>query len=364
MNESDAWLRLALVPGLGPLTAQKLLAQLDGPQDVFRLGMSQLQRFDGIGAGRARRICDPAGEELLASERARCYALGIHISTLADADYPEVFRRLPDPPLAIWQQGELQRHDRIALAVVGPRTPSAYGHRQAHLLAGGLARLGVTVISGLARGIDTVAHQAALEAGGRTIAVLGSGLAQPYPSENTGLLQRIVAGKGAVLSEFPADMKPAPGHFPRRNRLVAALSLGVLVIEADQRSGALITARLAAEQGHEVMALPGPVDRNESKGANQLLRDGATLVTSLDDIIQEIEAFGTLAAVSPPPPDRSIKLNNRERDIYTLLDDTPRSVDDLVRVSGLPVSGITATLISLELRRCARKVAGGYVKAL
>jgi DNA processing protein len=365
MNHADALLRLALIPGLGPLTATTLLAAVTEPAEIFDLGMERLQRLDGIGPKRARAICDPAGRE--AAERARCAQLGVTLITRDDPAYPEAFTRLHDAPLALWLRGELQRRDQLAVAVVGPRRPSAYGHRQADRLAGGLARLGATVVSGLARGVDTIAHEAALKAKGRTVAVLGSGLGRIYPEENLPLVERIVDGHGCVLSEFPLEVPPAPGNFPRRNRLVAALSLGVLVIEAELRSGALITARLAGELGREVMALPGPVDRPESQGTNQLLRDGATLITSLDDILEELAPLATLASAHDEGPstlDRSNALNSRERQVYSLLDDTPRSIDDLARISNTPTSQISATLISLEIRRCARKAPGGYVRAI
>lgn len=367
MTPADALLRLALVPGLGPLTAQRLLATVDEPAEIFGLGMQQLMRLDGIGPERARRICDPSGEDLLASERARAHSAGIRILTPCEADYPRALTLLDDPPLAIWQRGTIIRRDQLAVAVVGPRKPSAYGHRMAQRLAGGLARIGCCIVSGLARGIDTVAHEAALQQGGRTLAVIGSGFEQLYPAENHALVERIVADHGAVLSEFPLATRPAPGHFPRRNRLVAALALGVLVVEAEKRSGALITARLAGEQGKEVMALPGPIDRPEAQGANQLIRDGATLITCLDDILHEIEPLHTLAGGATGDEQESPRasaLSGRERELYTLLSDEVRSPDELVRISRLPASIISATLISLEIKRCVRKLPGGYVRAV
>lgn len=369
MEISDAHLRLALIPGLGPITAYKLLAAVADPREIFSLPMSQLQRIDGIGGERARRIADPRGEEGVAAERARCHQLGLRLLTVDDPDYPQDLRVLADPPLALWIRGELQPRDRVAIAVVGPRSPSAYGHRQARRLALGLARGGACIISGLARGIDTVAHEAALAAEGRTLAVIGSGFDHLYPQENTGLAQRIADGHGAVISEFPCATRPSPGTFPRRNRLVAALSLATLVIEAGQRSGALITARLAGELGREALVLPGPIDRPEHVGSNRLLRDGATLITGLEDIYEEVPPLATLAAVSDQPPSteespREAQLTGRESALYRLLSDEPRSVDDLQRVSTLPASQVSATMISLELRRLAKKAAGGYVRAL
>jgi len=368
MDRRDALLRLALVPSLGPITAQRLLEVFEDPAELFTASMHQLQRIDGVGGERARRILDPRGGEAVAAERARAHRLGIHITTPADEDYPRQLRLLHDPPLALWISGSIDRRDELALAVVGPRRPSAYGHRQTRRLCLGLARGGCCIVSGLARGVDTVAHEAALSAKGRTIAVLGSGFDHLYPSENADLAQRIAADAGAVVSEFPFDTRPSPGTFPRRNRVVAAFSLGTLVIEAGQRSGALITARLSGELGREVLVLPGPADRPEHVGAHQLIRDGATLVTGLDDIYEELPPLATLAGGADAPGaeehPRLASLNEREKQVYTMLDDTPRGVDELLRVSRLPASSVNATLIALELRRLARRTPAGYVKAL
>lgn len=370
MTPADAYLRLALVPGLGPVTAARLLEQASEPGEIFAWSMERLQSVEGVGGERARRICDPRGAELVERERAACHAAGISLVTRAEPGYPGLLLSLNDPPLALWMRGELRREDALALAVVGPRRPSAYGHRTARRFALGLARLGTCIVSGLARGVDTVAHEAALEGGSRTIAVLGGGFHRFYPEENAPLAERIAAGRGAVLSEFPLDCPPSPGTFPRRNRIVAALSLAVLVIEAAERSGALITARLASELGRTVLAVPGAVDNPESAGANQLIRDGATLVATVDQVLDEVEPLMTLArgavpaGASPPASPRIEALSQRERQVYQMLDDQGRSVDDLVRALDLPASAASATLLSLELKRLARKTAGGYVRAL
>ncbi len=368
MNEADALLRLALIPGLGPISAQRLLEQVQHPAEIFSLSMAQLQAVDGIGGERARRICDHRGLDSVANERARAHAAGVRIITRIDDDYPKAFNELADPPLAFWIKGTLEPRDRLGLAVVGPRRPSAYGHRQAHRLGSALARLGTCLISGLARGIDTVAHEAALGANARTIAVLGSGFDKLYPDENRPLAERIANGHGAVISEFPMAMPPSAGTFPRRNRLVAALGLATLVVEAGNRSGALITARLAMELGREVLVIPGPIDNPECAGSNQLIRDGATLVASLDHILEEVEPLLTLAngmnGGGPIENPRATALSGREKQIYLLLDDAPRTIDELVRVGGVPPSAVSATLLSLELRRLVRKMPAGYVRAV
>ncbi len=365
MNAIDAYLRLALVPGLGPLSAETLLEHVDDPSEIFSLSMSQLTRIRGIGNERARRICDPQGEEEVANERALCNKAEVRIITRIESDYPKALLDLSDPPLALWVKGNFERRDQLAVSIVGPRRPTVYGHRQAQIFSSSLARTGATIISGLARGVDTVAHQAAVNAKGRTIAVLGSGFGNIYPEENSGLIDEICNDHGAVISEFPFHTKPHAGNFPRRNRIVASLSLATLVIEAGKRSGSLITARLASEMGKDVLVLPGPIDRAESQGSNQLICDGASCVTCVDDIIDEIAPLrlvhqgDTEQQVQDHP--RIKQLNKRERDVYTLLSNQPRSVDEIVRISDLPVSAITTTLMSLELRRLAKKAAGGYV---
>lgn len=358
-----AAIRLALIPGLGPLSATRLLERVDNASAVFGLSMSQLTAIPGIGNERARRICDPKGEEILEQELALCNQHGVRIITREDEDYPRALLNLSDPPLALWVTGTIERRDQLAIAVVGPRRPSVYGHRQAQILSSGLARTGACIVSGLARGVDTIAHQSAVAVNGRTIAVLGSGFGNLYPEENSELAETIASKHGAVISEFPFHTKPHAGNFPRRNRIVAALALACLVIEAGKRSGSLITARLSGEMGKDVLALPGAIDRPESQGSNQLIRDGATCITGIDDIIEEIEPLRTVHQSDHKEQEhpRVKLLNKRERDIYTLLSDQPRSVDDIVRVSELPVSAITTTLMSLELRRLAKKAAGGYV---
>jgi DNA processing protein len=367
VTPSDALLRLALVPGIGPVLAGRLSAAVDGDlAAIFRWNMDRLQQIEGIGAEKARRICDPRADEQVASERARCAAAGVQILTCHDPGWPKDLANLPDPPLALWMLGQLEPRDRLAVAVVGPRRASAYGHRIAQRLSTGLARVGATVVSGLARGVDTAAHEAALAANGRTVAVLGSGIGRCYPEENRPLAERIAAGAGAVLSEMPYDAQPTPGTFPRRNRLVAALSLATLVVEAGETSGALITARLAGELGKQVLVVPGPIDRPEHVGSNKLIRDGAVLVTSLDDILAEVGPLATLAGAMPAEAvsrPAAAALSGRERQLFQLLDDTTRSIDDVVRATGIPASAVSATLLSLELKRLARKAPGGFVRA-
>jgi DNA processing protein len=369
LSDVDALLRLALISDLKPVVAQRLLQACATPSEVFSWSMDRLQSVEGLGGDIARRICDHRGEEHLAAERAACHRAGVRILVQTDADYPQALLVLDDPPLVVWMKGELQPRDRLALAVTGSRRPSAYGHRQAHNLSIGLARVGTTLVAGLARGIDSIAHAAALEGNARTIGVLGSGFGSIYPSENIPLAERIISGNGAIISELPFSAAPSATTFPRRNRLIAALSLATLVIEAGNRDGSLITARLSMELGREVMVVPGNIDNPECAGSNQLIRDGATLVATLEHILQEVEPLLTLAggaqavtqgqARSP----RVNALNGREKQVYLLLHDQPRTVAELAATAHLPVSSISATVLSLELRRLARRSHAGFVRA-
>ena len=369
LSNADALLRLALVPGLTPTVAQRLLDACASPAEAFTWSMDRLHGIEGLGGDVARRICDHRGDEQLAAERAACHRAGVRILVRTDADYPQALLVLEDAPLAIWIKGELQPRDRLALAVVGSRRPSAYGHRQAHRLSIGMAQVGTTLVAGLARGIDTVAHTAALEGGARTIAVLGSGFGRLYPDENTPLAARIADGRGAVLSELPFTASPSATTFPRRNRLIAALTLATLVIEAGTRDGALVTARLSMELGRDVLVVPGNIDNPECTGSNQLIRDGATLVASVEHILQEVEPLLTLAGGAialdgaKPLGPRASALTGREKQVYLMLADAPRTIADLVRVGEVPHSAVSATLLSLELRRLVRRLPEGYVRA-
>jgi DNA processing protein len=366
VDEADALLHLALIPGLGPLHANRLVTAAGSASAVPGLGMERLVVADGVGGERARRICDQRAEERVARERADAHLLKVRIVARGEPDYPAALLALADPPLALWMRGSLEPRDRLAVALAGSRRPSAYAHRQAHRLALALARFGTCLVGGLARGIDTVAHEAALSAGARTIAVLGSGFQRLYPAENQPLLERICDGRGAVLSEFPLHAGPSATTFPQRNRLIAALVLATVVVEAGLRASAVALARLSGELGREVMALPGRIDDPECAGSNRLIRDGATLVTGVEDVLEEVAPLATLAgahAVEAPGRDRLGSLTGRERQVYQLLDERARTVEDLARVTTVPASSLAAAMLSLELKRLVKKAGAGYVRA-
>ena len=257
----------------------------------------------------------------------------------------------------------MTEEDKLAVAIVGTRHATQYGLKQAERFGYSLARAGITVVSGLARGIDTAAHEGALNGGGRTIAVLGSGLGQIYPAENKGIADAIAAD-GAVISEYAPDAKPRGGMFPQRNRLIAGLSLATLVVEAPDRSGALITARLASEQNREVLALPGPITSRASRGCNQLIRDGAKLVQTIDDILEELGPLRNSVKTDSGHEVRNpseLKLNDIERKVLGAIEATSTSVDDVIRNSELPAHQVIATISVLEMRRLVRRGSGHSV---
>jgi DNA processing protein len=272
-------------------------------------------------------------------------------------------REIHDPPALLFVRGHLVPEDALSIAIVGTRHCSHYGRQTAERLAAGLARAGLTVVSGLARGIDAAAHQGALKAGGRTLAVLGSGVLNVYPPEHVNLAEQVAAA-GAVISENPPMSEPMTGTFPQRNRVITGISLGVIVVEAGDRSGALISARHAMEQGREVFAVPGRVDSRTSRGCHQLIRDGAKLVETVEDVLDEL---GPLVEAAPQADGRVIhhpaelQLNDQERLVLEAIDTEPTSIDKVAATSGLPIQRVLATLSVLEMRRLVHRVSGNLV---
>ncbi len=358
-------LRLCLVPGVGPRTRRALLDRFGACAAVLAAPADQLRLVPGIGP----RLCDRirrAHEIDIDREIELCTRHGIDIITEADPRYPGLLREIPDPPGVLFRRGDAQPQDRLALAIVGTRHATRYGLRQAERLAAGLARAGLTIVSGLARGIDAAAHRGALEAGGRTIAVLGSGVLNVYPPEH-GPLTDSICRQGMVLSELPPLQQPMSGTFPQRNRLITGLSLGVLVVEAAERSGALISASHAAEQGREVFAVPGPADSRMSRGCHHLIRDGAKLVEQVEDVLEEL---GPLFEPMQREDGRTLRhpaelqLNEQERRVLDAIATEPTNLDHVVRVTRLPVPRVLATISVLEIRHLVRRVGGNCVVRL
>lgn len=306
----ESWVRLARAPGIGPALAHALLQRFANPGRVLDATRSELAAAPGMGDGRIDVLLAPSLREAARREIDRAIHLGIRMHCLEDSDYPALLRALPHPPLVISALGALKPQDRLGLTVVGPRMPSDYARRMTRRLVPPLAARGLTVISGLAQGIDAEAHAAALGTGGRTLAVLGQGLDTPfYPASNRDLAYRIVREeRGAILSVFPLSAKPQPALYPQRNEVLAALGLGVLVVEAGTRSGALITARHALDFGRTVMACPGDADRPLAQGSNQLLSEGGALIQNSDDVLEVLAGeirlgMEALGEAHPPADD-------------------------------------------------------------
>jgi DNA processing protein len=355
--------RLSLVDGVGPITRQALIARFGSPSAVFHAAPSELREVPGVGPKTLTSLLKARHDDAAASELARCREQGVSVLVPEHPDFPRPLATIPDPPGVLFLRGALEPGDALSVAIVGTRHATSYGLRHAERFAGALARAGYAVVSGLARGIDAAAHRGALAAGGRTLAVLGSGVLNVYPPEHKTLADEVVA-QGAVLSESPPLAPPLAHAFPQRNRIVTGLCLGVLVIEAGEHSGALISARHAMEQGREVFALPGSIDSVASRGCHQLLRDGAKLVERIDDILEEL---GPLAEPTTTRDERHVhhpaelQLNDAERQVLEAVPRETSSIDNVIVASGLPAHRVLAIVSVLEMRKLIRRVSGNLV---
>jgi DNA processing protein len=373
--------QLSLTTGLGPILIRRLVDLAHSAEAACQISRSDLRCVEGIGEARARAIHESlqAAAEQAESQLKKAGELGAAGICLEDEAYPPLLKLIHDPPAVLWVMGNLEPRDLNALAMVGSRRCSYYGREQAERFAALLAGAGFTVVSGGARGIDSAAHRGAMQhPQGRTITVLGSGLDVPYPPENEGLFKQ-VAQRGAVISEFAFGTAPTPENFPRRNRVVSGMARGVLVIEADERSGALITARLANEDhGRPVFALPGRVDNPLSTGPHQLIRDGAILASKLEDIVeglhpfpdavretglfdevhQDIEDHGPADTPTQVIPTPAVTLSDRQRVIVDQLSDGPAGVDQIVERTNLSAAEVLQELTFLSLKGMVKRVDG------
>lgn len=358
-----ATIRLSLVAGVGPRLRRALLDRFETAEAVFSAAQSELRTVPGVGVKLSRALVRATSEVDVAGELEVCRQHGIRILLDTEQEFPRGLREIHDPPSVLYLRGEILPRDALAVAIVGTRHATQYGLRQAERLGAGLARAGLTIVSGLARGIDAAAHRGALRADGRTIAVLGGGLLQLYPPEHRQLADD-VADRGALISELPPRMRPASGTFPQRNRLVSGFSLGVVVVEAAERSGALISAEHAMEQGREVFAVPGPVNSHVSRGCHRLLREGARLVETVDDVLDEL---GPLVEAAQVTANRVVRhpaellLNEIELAVLGKIGEEPTSIDQLVVACELPVHRVLSTVSVLEMRRLVRRVSGTLV---
>ncbi len=366
----EDWLALRLLPGLGPASVRVAIERFHDPGLIaFRLPPSALEEVPGLrGDAIARMLAGRAGLRRRAEvERRRAERLGIRIVPLDAPSYPAELRDLHDPPTVLYCRGVLDAA-RVRVAVVGSRRATAYGRRVAAGLGAGLAERAVEVVSGGARGIDACAHAGCLDAGGRTVAILGSGFGRPYPEEHAPLFERIAAS-GAVLSEFLVDDEPRPEHFPRRNRLIAALAAAVVVVEAAPRSGSFTTAGHALDLGKDVMAVPGPVSSELSAGCHRLIQQGAKLVQRVDDVLDELSPMYRDALRAGPTAEgaalpRALDLTDDERAVLGLFDDPePVHVDRLAEATPLGIARLQAALFGLVLKGAVEQLTGGYYLA-
>ncbi|MGC9529144.1 MAG: DNA-processing protein DprA [Candidatus Bipolaricaulaceae bacterium] len=353
MERRLAWIGLNQLPSLTPRRRRLLLAKLGGPEGVWGASPHQLSRVVGEQAAAnlaaERRQADPEREVALARRA------GARILTWEDDSFPQELRQIPSPPLVLYVVGELRPEDVPGVAVVGTRRCTSYGRLVAERLGSELAGRGITVVSGLAPGVDTAAHRGALKAG-RTVAVLGSGLGRPYPAGSGPLLERI-ARAGAAVSEFPWEMTGTKWSFPRRNRIIAGLSAGVVVVEAPARSGALITVDRALQQGKEVFAVPGPITSTASQGTHRLIQEGAKLVTGVEDVLAELPSLRPAPPLEPAGEEGPV-VDGPARTVYDLLSFEPLGLSELVDKAGLSHSCVAQALVELELAGLIREVAG------
>jgi len=333
-----------------------LVAHFQGARNAINAGLKELGRVDGIDRYVAERVHNTVVHDEHRLKARRVQEANIRMYHLLHPNYPARLREIPDAPILLYGVGVVKEADDQSIAVVGTRSSSKYGHQVARELTRELVKNGFTIVSGLARGIDTEAHQAALDAGGRTIAVLGSGLDEIYPKENTGLA-RDIAQQGSVCTEYYLGAAPDAPHFPERNRIISGLTMGTLVIEAGDKSGAILTALIALEQNREVFAVPGNINSHRSIGTNRLIKHGAKLVQAVDDILVELTGQLSLSLderTKPPVPD----LSEEEQQVFELLSEDPVHIDTLAEKLASPTGRILSVLLNLELREIAEQLPG------
>ncbi|OGJ88774.1 MAG: DNA protecting protein DprA [Candidatus Raymondbacteria bacterium RifOxyA12_full_50_37] len=352
MTEQEALVALNGTPGYGPRKTQKLLQAFGSARAAFGAGEKEFAVAEGLGKAAWEALHAGPAPGFVAEQFTAARTHNARIVTLADPEYPARLKTIFDPPIVIYVQGLPLAHTGLSVGVVGTRTATQYGRKVARDMSLALAAAGVCVVSGLARGIDTVAHMAALAAKGRTIAVLGCGLDYVFLDKSEELLRGICAS-GALVSEFPFGTPPEPGHFPRRNRIISGLSHGVLVIEAGKKSGALITAEYAMEQGIDVFAVPGNITSAYSEGANRLIRDGAHAALSADDVLFTL---GKRSGQTAAP--QALNLGDDEKKVLDILEGEPMHIDAIIRKSALTVAALHPILMSLEIKGVVAQLSG------
>jgi DNA processing protein len=359
MSDLKYWLALNLIPEVGPVSAGRLLSAFGSPENIFHMSVNELKQVQDIGDNRARNIVSFNDWERVNKEIAKAEENNVRLIPRNDKAYPETLKRIYGAPVVLYVKGMLQESDKYAIAVVGSRTATDYGIKTAEKISYKLSSSGLTVVSGMARGIDSASHKGALKAGGRTVAVLGSGLDLPYPPENRKLMDEICSS-GAVISEFPFGTPPNKENFPKRNRIISAMSLGVIVIEAALDSGSLITVAYALEQGKEIFAVPGNITSRNSKGTNDLIKKGAKLVESAEEVLDELrpQIKGILREEKMKPEKLLPVLTDDEQILYSSLSSEPKHIDSIIREISIPTSRALSILLNLELKGIVRQLQG------
>ncbi|RMH71278.1 MAG: DNA-protecting protein DprA [Gemmatimonadetes bacterium] len=362
-TELQAWLMLRSINGVGSVRLRQLVEAFGSPQAVLEASLEQISRLPRMDRKTAQAIIAKHNPDSVKRQIEQMAAQDIQLITYRCDTYPKPLHKIYDPPALLFVRGTLTAEDEVAIGVVGPRAASVYGKTVTQHLTTELVQHGLTIISGMARGIDRVAHESALNAGGRTLAILGCGVDVVYPPDNADLVPRIIEN-GALISELPLGTQPTAMNFPMRNRIISGMSLGVLVPEARIKSGALITADYAIEQGKDVFAVPGPIHSATSQGSNRLIKNGAKLVETVQDILEGLNPYllpsANAATTSPPSATASEKhlppLTGSELEVYQALSETPLHIDRLAKTVAKPTHHVLGTLLALELK--------GVVKAL
>lgn len=356
MTEFEALVGLNLIPEIGIKRLRKLLEIFETPEKILKISYEKLVEIQGFGPVIAQKIVglqyNNISEEISKAEK-----LGLKIITYQDNSYPDLLKNIYDPPILLYVKGDFKNYNpELAIGIVGTRNPSFYGIENTEYFSQNLAKLGFCIISGMAKGVDAFAHKAALKENAVTIAVMGSGFDNIYPNSNRDLVEKI-AQKGAVITEFPLLTKPIPLNFPRRNRIISALSKSIFVIEAGQNSGALITADFALEQSKDVYALPGRIDSVNSFGTNELIKQGAKMVCCLEDIVEDFQM-----PKNKQTPELFLEsLSCEEMSLYNIITKQPIEIDDVIIQTGFDYAKVSSLLTGLELRKIIKKLTGGQV---
>ena len=360
MREKKYWVWLSMLPGVGSKTCLNLIRHFGSAENVYQCSFHELMGSGLVREQIAKCISENRNIQNLDEYLKIVKENGIKVYTIHDDEYPENLKNIYDPPPVLYVKGELLPEDAQAIAIVGSRKASDYGLKAADRIAARLAEMGITIVSGMALGIDSAAHRGALMSSGRTIAVFGCGLKYVYPMTNYNLSRDIIE-RGALVSEYPFDTEPHPSQFPARNRIISGMSLGVIVVEAGEKSGSLITADFALEQGREVFAVPGNISSPNSKGTNALIKNGAKLVSSIEDIIEELNLNIIYREKANINSSINLDISDEEAQILAFLKERSRDRDQLTAATGLQPGKIMAALTKLEIKGLVRQVGGIYL---